>query len=154
VAGEKACVTVAEPHTPPTMARFSQFVTLEVDQLGLGTGTITLPNGSRCAERSCSQNMKTRLAPVTILASAASDSTFDGWVNADDCIDGTCDLVVLRDRTITAKFRGAFDLTVTKSGQFSGAGSVQAKAEYAPPESTVLCDANCGDLKANYLGGT
>ncbi|OQW90530.1 MAG: hypothetical protein BWK78_06780, partial [Thiotrichaceae bacterium IS1] len=97
-------------------------VTLNLEKMGTGQGTITsAPAGINC-NPTCSGNFDTNQS-VTLTATPGTDSDFAGWSPADKCTSPTpttCTLTLTADTTITATFNPKatpkVSLTVTKTG--------------------------------------
>jgi endoglucanase len=119
-------VPLATGGTGPTI-----FV-LNVAQAGTGTGTVTsVPSGIACGA-SCSSSYL-RGASVTLVATAASGSTFTGWTGA--CTGtGPCTVAMTATQSATANFTGSGGSTgatctnpvtfTNQSGSFNTAGSI------------------------------
>jgi subtilisin family serine protease len=98
---------------------------LSVSSIGTGSGTITssLP-GIDCGS-DCSQGYDPG-SMVTLTATPAPGSTFDGWVNSCTTAATPCTMTMIESRHVTARFTSQQtvlrELIVTKQG--TGAGSV------------------------------
>ena len=107
---------------PPT----NQTVTLAVDKVGDGEGTVASANGAIACGNDCSEELEAG-STVTLTAAADDGSAFVGWEDVD-CDGQSCpvtldddltvravfDLVPLEDRTLSVEVRG--------SGSVSGEG--------------------------------
>jgi len=117
--------------------------TLTVNKSGTGTGTVTTsPAGINCGS-DCSETYNQGTS-VTLTATAASGSTFEGWSGDADCSDGV--VVMNANKICTATFNPqvvGYTLTVIKSG--TGSGTVTSSP----------AGINCGDdCSETYNQGT
>ena len=118
--GSAGCqVTIDGPKVVRALFEIPKF-TLDVTRAGTGAGSITsAPMGIDCgSECSFDYDIDTM---VTLTATAAAGSTFEGWTG--DCTGLALDCVVTMDaaRSVTATFDGiAYPLTVTLPGNGSG----------------------------------
>jgi hypothetical protein len=127
-------------------ATFSPAPTLTVGKTGTGTGTVTSsPAGINCGP-SCSTSFASATL-VTLTASAAADSVFDGWSGGGCSGTGTCTVNVTGVTAVTATFTLAaappVTLTVVKAG--TATGTVTS----AP--AGIDCGTACA---ASFPGGT
>ena len=139
--GTGSCSTTITGPTTIT-ATFSLNQTLEVTKSGNGTGTVVSnPAGITCGA-DCSETYPPATA-VTLTATAAADSIFNGWSGA--CTGtGPCMVTVNSAVLVTAEFvLRQYTLTVNKAGL--GAGTVTS----AP--AGINCGATCA---SNYDAGT
>jgi hypothetical protein len=94
--------------------------TLTVGKTGTGSGTVTsVPSGINCGS-TCSYAFSYNTS-VTLTAAPTGSSTFGGWSGACSGT-GTCTVVMIAARSVTATFNSSNNqtLTVTKSGTGSG----------------------------------
>ncbi len=92
---------------------------LLVHKAGTGNGTVTsVPAGIDCGI-TCTAGFTTGTV-VTLTAAAASDSEFTGWSGACGGGSPTCTLTMDASKNVTATFRLAPRLSVSKSGNGSG----------------------------------
>jgi hypothetical protein len=112
---------VNDPSPPTrtiTVVQASNF-TLSVTRQGTGSGTVTSsPPGINCGS-TCSGTY-TGGSIVTLTATAAAGSRFDGWSGAADCADGV--VTVNQNTTCTATFTsvGTATLKVGRTGKGNG----------------------------------
>ncbi|MBI4742682.1 MAG: hypothetical protein HY777_14285 [Betaproteobacteria bacterium] len=119
-----AAKTVTATFVTTTIAK----KTLYVYKLGGGSGAVTSdPDGINCPVAGCtSANFSFDSGTtVTLTATAATDSTFDGWTGAAGCSTATtCVVTMDAAHTVTAKFSGIsvsqFLITVARLGKGSG----------------------------------
>ena len=113
---------------------------LSVSSIGTGSGTITssLP-GIDCGS-DCSQGYDPG-SMVTLTATPAPGSTFDGWVNSCTTAATPCTMTMIESRHVTARFTSQQtvlrELIVTKQG--TGAGSVVSNVP------GIDCGADCSE---------
>ena len=91
---------------------------LSVTKTGTGTGTVTSsPAGIDCGS-DCSQGYNSG-TQVTLTATPADDSTFEGW--SGDCMGtGSCMVTMDKEKTVTAMFtKTAVELTGTWEGPYT-----------------------------------
>ncbi len=82
-------------------ATFSKKVTLTVELVGSGTGTISsTPAGIDCG-LDCSQEFDTGTS-VTLSTAVNSDTAFNGWVGGGCSGTGDCELTMAADSTVSA----------------------------------------------------
>jgi alpha-tubulin suppressor-like RCC1 family protein len=123
--------------------------TLSVVRSGAGAGTVTSnPAGINCGA-DCSQSYN-HGTTVTLTASAAGGSTFDGWSGCDSASGVTCSVVVNSATTVTATFTlnqpQQFNLTVVRSG--TGTGTVTSNP------AGINCGADCSQSFTSGTGVT
>jgi hypothetical protein len=121
-------------------ATFNQQVqqyTLTVTKAGTGGGTVTgNPAGINCGD-DCSETYDQGTS-VTLTATPASGSTFEGWSGDADCSDGVVLMNV--NKTCTATFNPqvvGYTLTVIKSG--TGNGTVNSSP------TGINCGSDCSE---------
>jgi Bacterial Ig-like domain (group 3)/Lamin Tail Domain/Divergent InlB B-repeat domain len=122
--------------------RGSTNFTLNVNNTGSGTGTVTSsPAGITCPN-TCSASYSNGTS-VTLTATAAGGSTFTGW--SGDCSGtGPCTVTMNANHSVTATFTAvAQTLNVTKNG--TGTGNVTSSP------AGINCGATCS---ATYSNGT
>ncbi|MBI3805304.1 MAG: DUF11 domain-containing protein [Nitrospirae bacterium] len=86
------------------------YPTLRVTHLGTGAGTVTShPAGIQCSA-DCVEPYNLGVE-ITLTATAAAGSTFDGWSGDDDCADGTITMDV--GKTCTAVFNAVHPVAPT-----------------------------------------
>ena len=126
-------------NTPPAPGA----ITLTVAVSGGGSGTVT-GSGINCGAV-CATNPATG-ATVSLTATAAPGSTFDGWGGACSGT-GACDVIMNQSQNVTASFSTAlpsrFDLMVSRSG--SGSGSISSSP------TGISCGSTCS---TNFESGT
>jgi DNA-binding beta-propeller fold protein YncE len=76
--------------------------TLTATMTGAGSGSLST-TGLSCVDNICTGSYPYNTA-VTIVASPAVGSTFDGWTGCDYSYDTTCNIVMTGDKAITASF--------------------------------------------------
>ena len=82
---------------------FCPSYTLKVNKGGNGNGTVTSsPAGINCGSTCTAEYLEGTV--VTLTASAASGSTFDGWSGAGCSGTGSCVLTIEHNTTVTAVF--------------------------------------------------
>ncbi len=113
--------------------------TLTVTTTGGGTGTVTSGDGKINCGSTCSAAYPTG-SVVTLSASAASESVFNGWsVNGDTTVCGvnlSCTITVTADTSVTATFDPAtFTLTAVRAG--TGTGTVTSA------DGKINCGSTC-----------
>ncbi len=115
-------VTPASETAKVTVIGGPQMRALTVSREGTGAGTVTSsPAGINCGA-TCSASFADGTA-VTLVASAASGSTFGGWGGACSGTSATCTVTMDAAKTVTATFtRITRTLTVSTTG--TGAGTV------------------------------
>ena len=127
------CTFVIDANVAVTATFVTRLVT--VTKAGVGTGTVT----SNPAGINCGATCTGRFLPgatVTLTATAASGSRFDGWSGACTGTALTCTLSMTQDRAVTATFSAsAVALTVTKSG--TGTGTVTSSP------TGISCGSTC-----------
>jgi len=119
-----AAKTVTATFVTTTVAK----KTLYIYKLGGGSGAVTSdPDGINCPVAGCtSANFSFDSGTtVTLTATAATDSTFDGWTGATGCSTATtCVVTMDAAHTVTAKFSGIsvsqFLITVARLGKGTG----------------------------------
>jgi uncharacterized protein YjdB len=112
-------------------------IPLTVVRTGAGSGTVSSsPSGITCGA-DCSDTYDSGTA-VTLTATAASGSTFGGWIGCETATGATCTVTMSAARTVTATFDlQRFVLTVSKTGLASDLGSVSASP------SGIECGSDC-----------
>ena len=104
--GTGTCVvTVTEAHTVTATFNLDQY-TLTIEKGGTGEGTVTsVPTGIDCGPDSTTDTADFDYnTEVTLTASAATGSTFDGWDGAGCSGAGTCVVTMDQIISITATF--------------------------------------------------
>jgi hypothetical protein len=119
----------ADAAPPPPVPR------LTVTRAGAGTGTVvSSPAGIDCGD-DCSEELP-RGTQVSLLATAAPDSRFTGWLGACSGASTTCTLTIDAATDVTATFeRPPVALVVSTSG--GGTGTIIS----SPPG--IQCGVNC-----------
>jgi hypothetical protein len=135
--GECSVTMNAEKTVTATFNQQVQQYTLTVTKSGTGGGTVTSnPAGINCGgDCSKTYDQGTR---VTLTATPASGSTFEGWGGDSDCSDGVVLMNV--NKTCTATFNPqvvGYTLTVIKSG--TGNGSVTSSP------AGINCGSDCSE---------
>jgi FG-GAP repeat protein/List-Bact-rpt repeat protein len=139
--GTGACTVTSIADTTVT-ATFVAQRTLTVSKPGSGAGSVaSSPAGIDCGSN-CSHAFGDG-AQVTLTATAAAGSTFEGWSGGGCSGTGTCTVTLTADTTVTATFTALRTLTVLKTG--SGSGSV------AGSPGGIDCGGNCSHV---YRDGT
>jgi|GEM_PF-2021732 len=92
---------------------------LTVSLGGAGSGTVTSSTGNLSCPGRCSVVLAPRTA-VTLTASAAPGSAFDGWEGACQGTQLTCELFMDEATAVTARFGNARGLTVGATGPGRG----------------------------------
>ena len=115
-------------------------VSLSVIRAGAGTGSVSSsPPGISCGT-DCSEPYDSGTS-VTLTASPASGSTFNGWNGCDAVSGATCTVTMSASRSVTATFDlQRFILTVNRAGM--GSGSVSS----SPPG--ISCGTDCSEAYA------
>lgn len=120
-------------------ARFEPVQQLSVAKAGSGDGEVsTVPSGINCPSRACPPASFTRGTSVTLTATPAEGSVFQGW--SGDCSGQTCEVAMDRDTSVTATFEPkdfVHSLDVSKEGK--GGGTVSSQP--AGVECGSLCSA-------------
>ena len=122
--------------TEPLESRYFCLVDNEGDGMGR---VLSEPAGIDCGAECLGVFAKG--ASVTLTASAASGSDFEGWSGPCEG-DGACVLEMTEDRRVRAVFRARYQLTVAATGD--GAGTVEAWP----------AGRGCGSGCAEHPGGT
>jgi hypothetical protein len=118
---------------------------LTVNKPGSGTGTVSSsPAGINCGP-TCSASYDSGTI-VTLTASVASGSIFDGWSGGGCSGTGNCVVAVNAATTVTATFTQTFTLTVTKE---SVLGVANGTVTSVP--AGIDCGSSCA---ATYNSGT
>ena len=112
-------------------------VSLSVIRAGAGTGSVSSsPPGISCGT-DCSEPYDSGTS-VTLTASPASGSTFNGWNGCDAVSGAICTVTMSASRSVTATFDlQRFILTVNRAGM--GSGSVSS----SPPG--ISCGTDCSE---------
>jgi len=115
-------------------------VSLSVIRAGAGTGSVSSsPPGISCGT-DCSEPYDSGTS-VTLTASPASGSTFNGWNGCDAVSGAICTVTMSASRSVTATFDlQRFILTVNRAGM--GSGSVSS----SPPG--ISCGTDCSEAYA------
>ncbi len=140
-AGTAATCTVTMDQSQNVTAHFALIpMPLTVTQTGNGTGTLT---GIDCASN-CSGSYDWGTV-ITLTATPALGSSFDGWSGACTGTVATCTVTLDQAQTVSARFTlMPMPLTVTQTGRGSG-GTVTSL------QTGIDCGATCS---ANYDWGT
>ena len=114
-----------------------ELFTLSVIRSGAGIGSVSsTPPGISCGT-DCSEPYDSS-SSVTLTATAASGSTFFGWIGCDSVSGATCTVTMRTARTVTATFDlQRFVLTVNKTGLASGQGRVDSSP------TGISCGTDC-----------
>ena len=121
--GTATTCTVTLDQSQSVSADFAlQQMSLTVAKTGNGTGAITSsPAGIDCGT-TCSSTYNWN-TPVTLTATPATDSTFQGWTGACTGTATTCTVILNQAQSVSADFAPAFKtLTLAKTG--SGTGTI------------------------------
>ncbi|HKN49535.1 MAG TPA: Ig-like domain-containing protein, partial [Actinomycetota bacterium] len=117
--------------------------TLSVSPQGTGSGTVTSsPTGINCGA-TCSASFASG-TQVTLTATPASGSTFDGWTGGGCASTNPCTLTLTANTTVTARF-SVRRVTLSVFRQGLGSGTV------ASSPAGIDCGATCS---ATYDSGT
>ncbi len=115
-------------------AHFAERHALTVAKSGTGGGTITsAPGGIDCGA-TCTTTFREGTA-VTLTATPATGSRFDGWSGGGCSGTGTCTVTVNDAANVTATFTALVTLTVVRTG--TGTGTVTSAA------AGIDCGATC-----------
>jgi hypothetical protein len=95
--------------------------TLLVSVTGTGSGKVTSPGGISCPT-TCSHSYS-RTASDTLTATAAADSTFEGWSGGGCSGTGTCHALMSASKSVTAEFSLNAPDTDTLTVSLAGTGS-------------------------------
>jgi streptogramin lyase len=117
--------------------------TLTVNKEGTGDGTVVSnPAGIEC-DPTCSAEFETG-QEVILTASPDADSLFVSWKGCDkEGVNGRqCKVTMTGDKTVSAKFTTAYDVSVTRKG--TGLGKVSSSP------GGVLCLSNCSSTSAKF----
>src|SRR5439155_12990259 len=118
-------------------------LTLAVVRQGTGRGTVTSnPAGINCGA-TCSASYD-RGTMVTLTATAAAGSTFEGWSGAGCSATVTCTVTLTANTTIVARF-GTPGFTLSVRPQGTGSGTVTSSP------TGINCGATCS---ATFDSGT
>ena len=135
--GECSVTMNADETVTATFNQQVQQYTLTVAKAGTGGGTVTSnPAGINCGG-DCSETYDQGTS-VTLTATSASGSTFEGWSGDVDCSDGV--VTMNANKTCTATFNPevvGYTLTVIKSG--TGNGSVTSSP------AGINCGSDCSE---------
>jgi hypothetical protein len=141
--GTGTCVITMNAAAAVTATFALKTFTLDVAKAGTGQGTITsAPTGIDCGA-DCTEPFNVGTV-VTLTATPAAGSTFDGWSGAGCTGTGTCVVTISAAATVTATFtRVVRTLTISKPG--NGFGTV----------TSVPAGINCGgNCSADFQLGT
>jgi alpha-tubulin suppressor-like RCC1 family protein len=141
--GTGACTVTMTANTTVRAAFGLASLTLTVTRDGAGTGTVTSsPAGIDCGA-TCSAAFNQN-STVTLTATPAGGSTFQGWTGGGCAGTGACTVTMTAATSVNARFGlPSFPLTVTRDGQ--GSGSVTSSP------AGIDCGAAC---TANYTQNT
>jgi hypothetical protein len=135
--GAGQCSVTMDADKTVTATFNQQQYTLMVTKAGTGSGTVTSsPAGINCGD-DCSETYDQGTS-VTLTATPASGSTFEGWSGDADCSDGVVLMNV--NKTCTATFNPqvvGYTLTVIKSGK--GNGTVNSSP------TGINCGSDCSE---------
>jgi List-Bact-rpt repeat protein/Big-like domain-containing protein len=114
-----------------------ELATLTVIRSGAGTGSvISNPPGISCGT-DCSEPYDSNTT-VTLTATAASGSTFFGWIGCDSVSGATCTVAMSTAKSVTATFDlQRVVLTVNKTGLLGGLGHVSSSP------AGISCGTDC-----------
>src|SRR5882672_4357990 len=145
VSGATCTVTMnAARAVTATFARQRFTLTVAVNNVGTGSGTVTSNDGgiNNCGA-SCSASYDSG-TPVTLTASPATGSRFTSWSGCDTVSGTTCTVTMNAARSVTASFTPqTFTLSVTREGN----GTVTSIS----PDGRINCGSACS---ASYSSGT
>ncbi len=139
--GTGTCVVTVTAATAVTATFTINQVTLTVARSGAGSGTVTSsPSGISCGA-DCMETVNYGTL-MTLSASPAAGSTFNGWTGGGCSGTGTCAVTVTAATTVTADFVLApFALSVTRAG--TGTGTVTSNP------AGINCGADCTEPYSN-----
>ncbi len=110
---------------------------LTVSRQGTGSGTVTsTPAGINCGS-TCSASYAAGTS-VTLIAQAASGSSFTGWSGACNGTASSCNVSMSSARSVTASFNST---TATRPFVLNKAGSGTGSVTITPPG--ITCDPGC-----------
>jgi len=112
------------------------FHTLTVGRSGDGVGAVTGAGGAIDCGTTCSADLR-RATAATLTATAGAGSIFLGWSGACAGTLATCTVSIDGNRSVTALFKGRYELTIARTG--AGAGSV------ASDVGLIACGSTCAD---------
>ena len=137
--GTNVTCTVVMDANKNVTATFKPVRTLIVTKSGSGSGTVTSDSTGIDCGADCSESYVDG-ASVTLTATATAGSVFTGW--SGDC-SGTddCTLTMNANKNVTATFKLARVLTVSKSG--SGSGTVTSDP------AGISCGSDCSQIYAD-----
>ena len=117
--------------------------TLTLSKEGTGDGTVvSSPSGIECGGTCEAEYAKGK--EVILTASPDSESQFVSWKGCDKegAVGRQCKVTLTANKTVSAKFTTAYDVSVTREG--SGLGKVSSSP------GGVLCLSNCSSTSASF----
>jgi len=122
--------------------------TLSVAITGTGSGTVNSnPSGIVCSTASCTADFS-RNAAVTLMASPAGTSLFNGWTGACSNPSGNCAVTMDADKAVTANFT-AVPLVRTDGAPAAYFADLQSAYDAAAAGTTI--QAQAAELTGNLL---
>ncbi len=132
--GTGACTVTVDAARSVTATFTRVPYALTVTKAGDGSGSVvSSPSGITCGS-TCSASLLSGAA-VTLTATPASGSAFDGWSGEGCTGTSTCTLTMTSARNVIATFKPGFVLAVSKTG--AGTGTVTSSP------SGVVCGSTC-----------
>ena len=138
------------------MARAALFLVLAVLVAGCQSYVLTVGNPSSNLGTvtgggiNCGSICTAQIASgtsVTLAATAASGSIFDGWFGCDTVLGSACTLTMDRDRAVGVRFgppiTRTYPLIVVKRGSGSGTVAQPGTGPSTPPGLGIYCGTNC-----------
>ncbi|MFM8943692.1 MAG: InlB B-repeat-containing protein, partial [Actinomycetota bacterium] len=147
--GTGVCTVTADAVTTVTATFTINSYDLTVTKAGTGVGTVTSsPAGISCDATCTDQTAQfTHGTTVVLSATAPTGSLFTGWSGAGCTGTGPCSIPMTGAASVTATFALSYQLTVSKSG--NGTGALTSNP------GGISCNNNCtGPASAWYVENT
>lgn len=120
---------------------------LTVSRAGSGSGTVaSSPAGINCSS-DCTENYPSGTV-VTLIATAASGSTFAGWSGHADCVDGNVSVNANLNCTATFNVVAAYTLTASVINDVTTTGTASGRIVSSP--AGIDCGSDCME---SYIAG-